>query len=246
MWSVSQMTFKFSDFFNVRLVFERIPKLLAYLPITLELSIVSMIIALLLGLLVAIIRVKKINVLSQIAVAYLSIIRGTPMIIQLYIAYYGVPMILRLINPNANLTTVPGIVYAFVALGIYESAFTSETIRAAIQAVDRGEIEAATAMGMRYSQILRRVIIPSALEIAVPGLINSFIGLIKGTSLASACGVVELTYENSIISGRDYRYLEGYVALAIIYWIITFVLERIQKRVEAEIRIPDQAPELCK
>ncbi|MCR4904134.1 MAG: amino acid ABC transporter permease [Butyrivibrio sp.] len=240
------MTFKFSDFFNVRLVFERIPKLLAYLPITLELSIVSMIIALLLGLLVAIIRVKKINVLSQIAVAYLSIIRGTPMIIQLYIAYYGVPMILRLINPNANLTTVPGIVYAFVALGIYESAFTSETIRAAIQAVDRGEIEAATAMGMRYSQILRRVIIPSALEIAVPGLINSFIGLIKGTSLASACGVVELTYENSIISGRDYRYLEGYVALAIIYWIITFVLERIQKRVEAEIRIPDQAPELCK
>lgn len=240
------MTFKFSDFFNVRLVFERIPKLLAYLPITLELSIVSMIIALLLGLLVAIIRVKKINVLSQIAVAYLSIIRGTPMIIQLYIAYYGVPMILRLINPNANLTTVPGIVYAFVALGIYESAFTSETIRAAIQAVDRGEIEAATAMGMRYSQILRRVIIPSALEIAVPGLINSFIGLIKGTSLASACGVVELTYENSIISGRDYRYLEGYVALAIIYWIITFVLERIQKRVEAEIRIPDQALELCK
>lgn len=240
------MTYKFSDFFKVQLVFERIPKLLAYLPITLELSIISMLIALFLGLLVAIIRVKKVNVLTQIAVAYLSVIRGTPMIIQLYIAYYGVPMILRLINPNANLSTVPGIVYAFVALGIYESAFTSETIRAAIQAVDRGEIEAATAMGMRYSQILKRVIVPSALEIAVPGLINSFIGLIKGTSLASACGVVELTYQNSIISGRDYRYLEGYVALAIIYWIITFALERIQKQVEAKIRIPDQAPELCK
>lgn len=240
------MTFKFSDFFNIRLVFERIPLLLAYLPITLELSIISMVIALLLGLLVAIIRVKKVRALSQIAVGYLSLIRGTPMIIQLYIAYYGVPMILRIANPDANLTTVPGIIYAFVALGIYESAFTSETIRAALLAVDKGEIEAATAMGMRYSQILVRVIIPSALEIAVPGLINSFIGLIKGTSLASACGVVELTYENAIISGRDYRYLEGYVALAIIYWIITFILERIQKRVEAKIRIPDQAPELFK
>lgn len=240
------MAVKFSDYFNFRLVFERIPKLIKFLPITLELSVVSMLIALLLGLLIAIVRVKKINVLNQFAYFYLSVIRGTPMIIQLYIAYYGVPAILRIINPQANLTTVPGLVYAFVALGIYESAFTSETIRAAIQAVNKGEIEAATAMGMTYGQILRRVIIPSALEIAIPGLINSFIGLIKGTSLASACGVVELTYENTILSGRDYRYLEGYVALAIIYWVITFVLERIQKVVEEKVKIPEQAPELSK
>jgi polar amino acid transport system permease protein len=205
-----------------------------------------MLIALVLGLVIAVIRVKKVKVLNQIAFVYLSLIRGTPMIIQLYIAYYGVPAILRIINPDANLTTIPGLVYAFVALGIYESAFTSETIRAAIQAVDRGEIEAATAMGMTYPQILRRIIIPGALEIAIPGLINSLIGLIKGTSLASACGVVELTYENTILSGRDYRYLEGYVALAIIYWVITFILERILKVIENKVRIPDQAPELTK
>lgn len=205
-----------------------------------------MIISLILGFVIAVIRVKRIRILYQIAYAYLSVIRGTPMIIQLYIAYYGIPAMLRLINPQANLTTVPGLVYAFIALGIYESAFTSETIRAAIQAVDKDEIEAATALGMNYGQILRRVIIPSALEIAIPGLINSFIGLVKGTSLASACGVIEITYQNAILSGRDYRYLEGYLALAIIYWVITFILERIQKVVEEKIKIPEKAPALVK
>ncbi|MCH4168592.1 MAG: amino acid ABC transporter permease [Streptococcaceae bacterium] len=240
------MSATFSDYFNFELVFERIPKLLKYLPITLELSIVSMIISLILGFVIAVIRVKRIRILYQIAYAYLSVIRGTPMIIQLYIAYYGIPAMLRLINPQANLTTVPGLVYAFIALGIYESAFTSETIRAAIQAVDKDEIEAATALGMNYGQILRRVIIPSALEIAIPGLINSFIGLVKGTSLASACGVIEITYQNAILSGRDYRYLEGYLALAIIYWVITFILERIQKVVEEKIKIPEKAPALVK
>lgn len=240
------MTAGFSDYFNVELVFERIPKLLKYLPITLELTFASMVIALFLGLLIAIIRVKQIKVLNQIAYAYLSLIRGTPLIIQLYISYYGIPAILRIINPQSDITTISGVVYAFIALGIYESAFTSETIRAAIQAVDRDEIEAATAMGMNYGQILRRVIIPSALEIAVPGLINSFIGLMKGTSLASAAGVVEITYQNAILSGRDYRYLEGYVALAIIYWVLTFVLERVQKIVEEKIKIPEKAPPLVK
>ncbi|MGX7196537.1 amino acid ABC transporter permease [Enterococcus olivae] len=240
------MTARFSDYFNFELVFERIPKLIRYLPITLELTVASMLIALFLGLLIAIVRVKQIKILNQIAYVYLSLIRGTPLIIQLYISYYGIPAILRMINPQSNITTIPGVVYAFIALGIYESAFTSETIRAAIQAVDRDEIEAATAMGMNYGQILQRVIIPSALEIAVPGLINSFIGLMKGTSLASAAGVVEITYQNAILSGRDYRYLEGYVALALIYWVLTFVLERIQKVVEEKIRIPEKAPALVK
>lgn len=240
------MNTKFSDYFNVDLVFERIPKLLKFLPVTMELSIIAMIIALVLGMVLAIVRVKKISGLYQLAYVYLSIIRGTPMIIQLYIAYYGIPALLRIINPQTNITTFPGLIYAFIALGIYESAFTSETIRAAIQAVDKGEIEAAVAMGMNYEQILRRVIVPSALEIAVPGLINSFIGLIKGTSLASACGVIEITYQNAILSGRDYRYLEGYVALAIIYWVITFILERVQKIVEEKISVPEKAPVLVK
>ena len=80
----------------------------------------------------------------------------------------------------------------------------------------------------------------SSIEIALPGLVNSLIGIFKGTSLASACGVIEITYKNTLISGNDYRYLEGYVALAIIYWIITFVLEQLNKQIEKKIKIPDQ------
>lgn len=233
-----------SDYFNLKLVWERIPKLLEKLPLTLLLAFLALIVSLILGLLIAIVRYKKIKGLNRIATIFLSLIRGTPMLIQLYVAYYGIPAILRIINSTFNagidINIVPKLVYAFLALGIYQSAFTSETIRAALVSVDKGEIEAAQAMGMTYPQILRRIIIPSALENALPGLDNSVIGLIKGTSLASTCGIIEITYQNQILGGRDYRYLEGYVALAIIYWIITIILEQVFKVIENKVRIPDQ------
>ena len=222
-------------------VWDQMPELLDKLPITLELALVAMIISLVLGLLLAIVRIKKIPVLEQIAKGFLSLIRGTPMIIQLYVAYYGVPIILRALGvDNTVIREIPKILYAFLALGIYQSAFTSETIRAAFISVNQGEIEAAHAMGMSYPQVLFKVIIPEAAEVAVPGLINSLIGLIKGTSLAFACGVIEITAQAQIIAGRSYRYIEGYVALAIIYWIITFVIEQIAKVIDKHITIPAQ------
>lgn len=222
-------------------VWDQMPELLDKLPITLELALVAMIISLVLGLLLAIVRIKKIPVLEQIAKGFLSLIRGTPMIIQLYVAYYGVPIVLRALGvDNTVIREIPKILYAFLALGIYQSAFTSETIRAAFISVNQGEIEAAHAMGMSYPQVLFKVIIPEAAEVAVPGLINSLIGLIKGTSLAFACGVIEITAQAQIIAGRSYRYIEGYVALAIIYWIITFIIEQIAKVIDKHITIPAQ------
>lgn len=236
-----------SVYFDFDRVFGQIPELLDKLPITLELAFVALAISLIIGLIVAVIRVNKIPVLNQIAKFYLSIIRGTPMIVQLYIAYFGIPIMLRAMNNNwgldINIRIIPNIAYAFFALGIYQSAYTSETIRASFLAVNKGEIEAAKALGMSYPQILRRIIIPEALEIALPGLINSLIGLIKGTSLAFSCGVVEITAQAKIIAGRTYRNLEGYVALAIIYFVITIIIEQILKIVEKKITIPDQIVE---
>ena len=229
----------FSDYFSFDKLWQRIPILLEYLPITLLLTFVAFIISTLLGLLIAVIRVKKIKGLNVITKIFLSIVRGTPLIIQLYVMRYGISAILRAFNGGVNVR-IDGIWYAFIALGLYQAAFTSETIRAALESVDKGQIEAAQAMGMSYPQILRRVIIPESIEIALPGLVNSLIGLFKGTSLASACGVIEITYKNTLISGNDYRYLEGYVALAIVYWIITFILEQLNKQIEKRIKIPDQ------
>ena len=143
-----------------------------------------------------------------------------------------------------NVNGVPSIIYAFIALALNESAFNAEIIRGALNSVGQGQIEAAHALGMTTWQTLKRIIIPEALTVAFPSLINSFIGLIKGTSLAFTCAVVEMTAEAKILGGRDFRYFEAYVALAVIYWLVTFVLEQISKRVEKRLEIPNDAPDI--
>ncbi|MBQ9643260.1 MAG: amino acid ABC transporter permease [Lachnospiraceae bacterium] len=230
--------------FDFGLVFSQIPKLLEYLPVTLELALVSMLAGTLLGLLLAIMRMKKVRVLSQIAGFYISLVRGTPILVQLYIAYFGIPMLIKWINlktgSNYVPANIPGFVYAVTALAINQSAFDSEIIRASLQSVDRGQIEAASSIGMTYFQTLRRIILPEALTVALPGLGNSFIGVIKGTSLAFTCAVVEITARGQILAGRNYRYFEVYVSLAIIYWVITIIIEQLIRLFERKTRIPDQ------
>ena len=131
-------------------------------------------------------------------------------------------------------------VYAIIALSINESAYIAEIFRGALASVNVGQIEAASAIGMTYFQTFRRIIFPEMLSVALPGLGNSFIGLIKGTSLAFVCAVVEMTAQGKIIGGRTYRYFEVYVSLAIIYWVITFVIEQGIRLIEKKMQIPDQ------
>ena len=217
--------------FDVSLVFSSIPELLTKLPITLELAVVSMLIGLGLGLVMAIIKMKKIRVLTQITNLLISLLRGTPVIVQLYVAFFGIPMMFKAINQqfgtNLAVANISGFVYAMIALGLNQSGFMAEIIRSALQSVDPGQIEAAHALGMTYPQTLRRIILPEAFEVALPTLGNSFISIIKGTSLAFTCAVVEITAQGQIIGGRTYRYFEVYVSLAIIYWLVTLVIEQI-------------------
>lgn len=230
--------------FDFQQVLKNIPELLAYLPITLELALLSMAMGLVLGLLLAIIKIKQIPVLRQLASVFVSIIRGTPVLVQLYIVYFGVPMLLKHINQvygtNLAVAQIPGFVYAVMALGLNSSAFSSEMIRSALMSVGKGQIEAANAVGMTYGQALRRIILPEALTVALPTIGNSLISAIKGTSLAFTCAVVEMTAQGKIIGGRNYRNFEVYVSLAIIYWIVTVVIEQILKFTEKKLAIPDQ------
>lgn len=234
--------------FDFKLVFTQIPDLLKYLPVTLELAVLSTIFGIVLGLLIAIIKIKKVKILDKIAGIYISIIRGTPILVQLYVAYFGIPMLLKIINQKTGadlqVANIPGFVYAVVALALNQSAFDAEVLRAALQSVDKGQVEATQALGMTYGQALRRIIIPEAVSVALPSLGNSFINAIKGTSLAFTCAVVEMTAEGKILSGRNYRYFEVYVSLAIIYWIITVIIERILKLIERKISIPDQVDQV--
>ena len=212
--------------FDFEQVFNNIPELLAYLPITLELALLSMAMGLILGLFIAIIKMKRIPVLRQISAVYVSLIRGTPVLVQLYI-------VLAVAN-------IPGFVYAVLALGFNSSAFSSEMIRSALMSVSKGQIEAANAIGMTYGQALRRIILPGAMTVALPTIGNSLISAIKGTSLAFTCAVVEMTARGKIIGGRNYRNFEVYVSLAIIYWIVTVVIEQGLKLAEKKLAIPEQ------
>lgn len=231
--------------FDLKMVFTSIPELLEKLPITLELAGLAMVLGLLLGLLMALIKIKKVKVLMQVVNFMISAIRGTPVILQLYIAFFGIPMFFKYLNQrfgtNLAVADIPGFVYAVVALGLNQSAFCAEIIRSALQAVNEGQIEAAQALGMTYIQTLRRIILPQAFEVALPTLGNSLISIIKSTSLAFTCAVVELTAQGKIIAGRSYRYFELYVSLAVIYWVITIFIEQVIKLIEKKIRIPDQA-----
>lgn len=230
--------------FDFDLVLKQIPELLKYLPETLKLAVLSMLIGLIFGLLLAVIKMKKIPVLTQLANFYISIVRGTPAIVQLYVAFFGIPMFMKYMNmyhgTNFDISATPGFLCAVLAMGFNESAYMAETIRAALSSVDKGQIEAASAIGMNYFQTLRRIIVPEAMTVALPTLGNSFIGLVKGTSLAFVCAVVEMTAQGKILAGRNYRYFEVYVSLAIIYWVLTVIIEQILKFIERKIQLPEQ------
>ena len=232
--------------FDWKLVFTQIPDILRYLPTTVELTLIATFIGYASGLLLALVKIHRVPVLRQFAAFFISIIRGTPILVQLYITYYGIPLTLKYINlihgTNYNINSVPPVIFAIIALGLNQSAFDSEIIRAAIQSVDKGQLEAARALGMTGGQVLRRVILPQAVTVALPSLGNSLIGLIKGTSLAFTVAVIDLTAQGRILAGRNFRYFEAYCSLAIIYWVITIALEKLFKYLEKRFSVPEQAP----
>ncbi|MDR1230776.1 MAG: amino acid ABC transporter permease [Spirochaetaceae bacterium] len=235
-----------ADLFNVELVFTQIPKVLQALPLTLWLTVLSLVCGLAIGLGVAVVRIARIPVLLELSKVYVSVTRGTPVIVQLYLTYFGIPLILKYINyyngTSFNINAVPPIVFALAALSLNQGAYSSETIRAAILSVDKGQIEAANSLGMTTVQRLRRIVIPQAFVIALPSLGNALISLLKETSLAFVCSVVEITARGKILAGNSYRFFESYCSVAIIYWVLTFMVEQAVRYAEKRLRIPDTAP----
>lgn len=229
-----------ANVFDVTMVFTNIPKLIEYLPITLEIAILSYLLSILVGLLYAIVRIKKPRVVYPVISFIISFTRGTPVLVQLYATYFGIPMILNLINfrfgTALNVNFIPNIVFALVALSLNDAAYSSEYIRASIESVDKGQREAAHSIGMTAWQTLTRITIPEALVVAVPSLGNSLINLVKGTSLVFTCAVVDITAGGRLIAGRNYRFFEMYISLAIVYWIITFIVSKVFVVIEKRMK----------
>jgi polar amino acid transport system permease protein len=156
--------------------------------------------------------------------------------------YYVIPLILKVINLNYgtsySIQAVPDLLFVFITFGFNEAAYNSEIIRAALQSVQQGQIEAAESLGMTYLQVLRRVILPQASVVAIPPLGNALIGLLKGTSLAFVAGIIEMTAAGKIISGSNFRFFEVYLSLAIIYWALTILIEWGVNTLERGMEIP--------
>lgn len=232
-----------ANIFDIKLVFTQIPLLLKYLPVTLEITILSMIFGLILGLILAIIKINRTPVLNRLTALFVSFTRGTPLLVQLYLTFYGIPILLKYYNfynaTSYTVNNIPPLLFVLVTFTLNEAAYNSESIRAAIQSIDKGQIEAANSLGMSSFQVLKRITIPEAFEVALPTLGNSLINLLKGTSLAFVCSVVEITAQGKIIAGNSYRYFEVYVSLALIYWGLTIIIEQVIKRIEKKISITD-------
>ena len=205
------------------LIARALPLLVQGLAITLFLGITSFAAGAVLGLLLALARLSTRRWLRTLAVAYVSIFRGTPMLVQILLIYFGLPQLGIVLEP------IPS---ALLALSLNAASYLSENFRSGILGVERGQREAASAIGMTYVQALRRIILPQALRIATPAVGNRFVALMKDTSLASVVPVVDLTRVADQVGSATFRYIEMFVIVALVYWIVNTVLSVGQESLE--------------
>lgn len=210
---------------DVSIIIESIPALLNATLMTILLAVVSILIALVLGFFTALARISKIKFLKAVATVYVSIFRGTPLLVQIYVIYYGLPQI------DIELSPIPS---GILALSLNAGAYLCESFRSAIMSVDKGQMEAAVSLGMTYGQALRRIILPQSIRIAIPTLSNTFIVLIKDTSLVSVITVTELLQMSSLLIAKTFEPLTLYLMAAVLYWILiaffTMLLDRMEKK----------------
>ncbi len=204
-----------------------LPLLLKGAGITLCLSVVSMALAIVLGLLIALIRIYGPAPAGTAAAAYVEIYRGTPLLIQLFIIYYGLP--------NIGITLSP-VVAAIIGLGMNYAAYEAEVYRAGIEAVPRGQMEAALSLGMPAALALRRVVFPQAFRISLPAVTNDFIALFKDSSIVSVIAMVELTKTYSILAATTLRYFELGLVVAVLYFGMSYPLSMLARKLERKLK----------
>lgn len=198
---------------------------------TLMFALVSMVLGLALGFLVAMVRVAKLPVLSQLAAFYVSALRGTPLLVQIFVIYYGLPGV------GMELDPVPA---GVLALTLNVAAYLSESLRGGIAGVAKGQWDAAFSLGLSWWQTMRYIIAPQALRLSVPSLSNSLISLIKDTSLVSVITVTELMLATKEVIAQTFQPLPLYLAAAALYWLMSALFERVQRYVENRLSLAHQ------
>ena len=199
--------------------------------ITIILAIFTVFFGVVLGILLALLRLSKNKLLKFLGTAYVEFIRGTPLLVQLYIIFYGLPNLIGF--------ALPDMLAAVLALSMNSGAYIAEIIRAGIQAVDKGQMEAARSLGMGYGSTMRYIIIPQAVKNILPALGNEFIVVIKESSIVSVIGIGELMYNADTVRGNTFKPFEPLMVAAFMYFIMTFTLSKLMGRFERRMKNGD-------
>jgi His/Glu/Gln/Arg/opine family amino acid ABC transporter permease subunit len=217
------------------------------IPMTLAITGVSAVSGFFIALIFALVKINKVRVLHRIVDGFISFLRGTPVILQLYLVYYVIPIMFDTLAVKSGWsfrsTQIPIFALVVFALGFNLSSYLTETIRSGLEAVDKGEVEAALSLGMTGGALFRRVVFPEAIRIFIPNFSSNLIACLHGSSLAFYVTLVEITGEANIFAQYNWRYLETFLGAGILYWAITagietltHLAERYLNRAEREIK----------
>lgn len=218
--------------FDFNLIWQSLPLLLEGALVTIEITIISVGIGFLLGLFVSICRLSGVRPVKFLAVSYVNIIRGTPMLVQIFLIYFALPLIIgHRIDPFFA---------AVAACSINSGAYVSEIFRAGIQSVDKGQMEAGRSLGLSWGQTMRFIILPQAFKHVIPPLGNEFISMTKETSLVSVIGFEELTRRGQLIIAKTYGSFEIWITVALIYLVMTFGIARLVSYLEKRFAVDDR------
>ncbi|MCI6752354.1 MAG: amino acid ABC transporter permease [Selenomonas bovis] len=218
--------------FNFDLVVTSFPLLLLGAGVTIKITAMSVALGVLIGLFVGIARICRVRPLRFLAAVYVDFFRGTPLLVQIFLFYFAVPVITgQRIDPY---------VAAVGSCGINSGAYVAEIVRAGIQSIDEGQMEAGRSLGMTWAQTMRYIIVPQAIKRVIPPLGNEFIALLKDSSLVSVIGFEELTRRGQLIIAKTYGSLEIWFSVAIIYLVMTLSISRLVAYLEKRYNTDDR------
>ena len=203
------------------------PSLLSGLGVTIEIAVISLILAVIFGIVLGIFSISTSKVLKSIATTYIYIVRGTPLMVQALFLYFGVGQALGIrFDP---------MIAGIITLTVNASAYMAEIFRGGIQAVDHGQMEAARSLGLSYSKAMRKVVLPQAVKIMIPSILNQFIVTLKDTSILTVISIRELTSAGQIIIARNFKSLEMYAIVACMYFIVITLLTLASRYIERRL-----------
>jgi glutamine transport system permease protein len=210
-----------------QLLKDSFPSLLSGLGITIEIAVISLILAVIFGIILGIFSISTSKILTSIATTYIYIVRGTPLMVQALFLYFGIGQAL-------NIRFDP-IVAGIITLTVNATAYMAEIFRGGIQAVDHGQMEAARSLGLSYSKAMRKVVLPQAVKIMIPSILNQFIVTLKDTSILTVISIRELTSAGQIIIARNFKSLEMYAIVACMYFIVITLLTLASRYIERRL-----------